>query len=184
MRRFFWFLNKFFMVPLFRLGFAPFFGNPFSGYIMVLKAVGRKSGKVRYAPVNYAIHQGNVYCISGGRESSDWYRNLMATPEIEVILPSGPIFGRVEEVTGVDERRIVIRRILQNAGFAGFFEGYNPFTISDAELMQKSADLPLLRIHSLGIGNGASDPSGWAWIWAFVITIGLILWLVLKVQHA
>ena len=180
MRRIFWFLNKFFMVPMMRLGFGPLFGNPLTGYIMVLKAVGRKSGKVRYAPVNYAIHQGSVYCVSGGRESSDWYRNLRATLEIEVLLPSGPIFGRVEEVTCADERRLVIRRVLQNAGFAGFFEGYNPFSISDAELMQKSADLPLLRIRPIGIGNGASDPSGWGWIWSFVITIGLILWLVLK----
>ena len=45
MRRFFRFLNKFFMVPMFRLGFGPFFGNPLSGYIMVLKIVGRKTGK-------------------------------------------------------------------------------------------------------------------------------------------
>ena len=96
MRRIFWFLNRYFMVPMMRLGFGPLFGNPFTGYIMVLKAIGRKSGKLRYAPVNYAIHKGNVYCISGGRESSDWYRNVRATPEIEVILPGGPFFGRVE----------------------------------------------------------------------------------------
>jgi deazaflavin-dependent oxidoreductase (nitroreductase family) len=180
LRRFFWFLNKYFMVPIMRLGFGPLFGNPFTGYIMVLKAVGRKSGKIRFAPVNYAIHQGNVYCISGGRESSDWYRNVRATPEIEVILPGGAIFGRAEVVTEVDERRTVIRQILQNAGFAGFFEGYNPFTITDDELLQKSADLPVLRIRPLGIGSGASDPAGWAWIWTFVATILLVIWIVLK----
>ncbi len=55
-RRIFWFLNTFFMVPLFRLGLGPFFGNPLSGYIMVLKAIGRKSGKVRYTPVNYVCY--------------------------------------------------------------------------------------------------------------------------------
>jgi len=42
---FFWFLNKFFMAPLFRLGFGPFFVNPLTGYIMVLKVIGRKTGK-------------------------------------------------------------------------------------------------------------------------------------------
>jgi hypothetical protein len=96
------------------------------------------------------------------------------------MLPSGPIFGRVEEVTSPDERRLVIRQILQNAGFAGFFEGYNPFTITDDELMQKSADLPVLRIRPLGLGSGASDPAGWAWIWLWVATLGLILWIVLR----
>jgi deazaflavin-dependent oxidoreductase (nitroreductase family) len=178
MRRIFWFLNKFFMVPMFRLGFGPFFGNPLTGYIMVIKAIGRKTGKVRFAPVNYTIHQGNVYCISGGRKTSDWYRNLLATPQVELILPGGCIFTRMEEVPSPDERRVTIRQILKNAGFAGFFEGYNPWRISDEELMQKSADLPLLRFHPLGVGNGPSDAGGWAWIWSFVVTILIVLALI------
>ena len=78
MRRIFWFVNKYFMVPIFRLGFGPFFGNPYSGYIMVMKVIGRISGKTYFVPVNYAIWEGSVYCISGGRRTSDWFKNLMA----------------------------------------------------------------------------------------------------------
>ncbi|HEY3312916.1 MAG TPA: nitroreductase family deazaflavin-dependent oxidoreductase [Anaerolineales bacterium] len=178
LRRMFWFLNKFFMVPLFRLGLGFLFGNPFSGYIMVLKVVGRKSGKIYYAPVNYAIHEGNVYCISGGRQSSNWYKNLKVNPRIELILPAGPIFGVVEEVLDAGERRSIIRQVLQNAGFAGFFEGYNPFTISDEALVSKTSDLPLLRIHPLGIGSGASDPRGWAWVWSLMLTLWIVWALV------
>ena len=170
MRRIFWFINKFFMVPLFRLGFGPFFVNPLTGYIMVLKVIGRKTGKVRYAPVNYTIHKGDIYCISGGRQTSDWYRNLLATPEVEIILPSGPVYARVDEIPDPDARRVLIRQILKNAGFAGFFEGYNPFTITDDELMHKSGDMPLLRFHPWGIAN-ASDPGGWAWVWLFALFI-------------
>jgi deazaflavin-dependent oxidoreductase (nitroreductase family) len=175
----FWFINKFFMVPMFRLGLGPFFGNPLSGYIMVLKVVGRKTGKIRFAPVNYAIHNGNIYCISGGRQTSDWYRNLKANPQVEVIMPDGPVFGAVEEVSDAQERHAVMRHVLQNAGFAGFFEGYNPFTISDEKLRAKSADIPVLRIHPTGLGSGASDPGGWAWVWVVVITFALI-WLVVQ----
>lgn len=57
MRRFFRVLNRFFMVPMFRLGMGPFFGNPLSGYVMVLRTIGRKSGRVRNVPVNCAIHR-------------------------------------------------------------------------------------------------------------------------------
>jgi deazaflavin-dependent oxidoreductase (nitroreductase family) len=174
MRRMFWFLNKFFMVPVFRLGFGPFFGNPITGYIMVLKAIGRISGKVRYTPVNYAIREGNVYCISAGRGTSDWYRNLVANPEIEVILPGGSIYGHVAEVTDEQERLFIIRQTLKNAGFVGFFEGYNPYSITDDDLKQNSRDLPVLRIQPIGVASGASDPGGWAWIWPFVVTLLVI----------
>jgi hypothetical protein len=178
MRRVFWFINKFFMVPMFRLGFGPFFGNPLTGYIMVMKAIGRKTGKVHLTPVNYAIHKGNFFCISGGRKTSDWYKNLLTNPDIEVILPGGCVYTHMEEASDSNERLIIIRQILKNAGFAGFFEGYNPFTISDAELTEKTADMPLLRFTPLGLGSGPSDAGGWAWIWAFVITVILIVLLV------
>jgi deazaflavin-dependent oxidoreductase (nitroreductase family) len=175
-RKIFWFLNKFIMVPIFRLGLGPFFGNPFSGYMMILKPVGRKTGKIRYAPVNYAIQNGFVYCISGGRKNSDWFRNICANPQLELILPGGAIYARAEEVTDPDEKRIIARRVLQNAGFAGFFEGYNPYQISDEELQAKIADLPVLRFEPLGPGSGVFDMGGWAWIWSFVAT-GLLLWM-------
>ena len=176
MRRIFWYLNKYFMVPLFRLGLGPLFGNPITGYMMVLKTIGRKSGKRYYTPVNYAIHQGNIYCISGGRKQSDWYRNLLATPEIEIILPGGAIFARTEEIHDADEKRIVARQVLTNAGFAGFFEGYNPRRISDTELQEKVSDLPVLRFQPLGLGNGASDPAGWAWAWIVIFAL-LLIWI-------
>lgn len=179
MRRMFWFLNKYFMVPVFRLGLGPFFVNPLFGYIMVMKTIGRKSGKLYYVPVNYAIRGGNVYCISGGRRTSDWFRNLMANPEVELILPGGAIFARTEEINDPDEKLILTRQVLINAGLAGYFEGYNPRKISDEELKSKIENLPMLRFQPIGIGSGASDPAGWACIWLFVIAIASILGLVM-----
>lgn len=180
MRRIFRFLNKFFMVPMFRLGFGPFFGTPLSGYIMVIKAVGRRTGRVRWAPVNYAIHKGNVYCISGFRRESDWYRNLLAHPEVELILPAGPLYARAEPVADSAEAQFVVRQVLRNAGFAGFFEGYNPWTIGDAELARRTADLPVIRFRPLGLANGASDPGGWAWVLTVLVSAALIVLLVAR----
>ena len=177
-RRVFWFLNKFFMVPMFRLGFGPFVGNPLTGYIMVIKNTGRKSGKTRYAPVNYCIYQGDLYCLAGFGKISDWYKNILANPNIEVIHPDGPLAGVAEVVTETDNRTVLLRMILKNAGFAGFFEGFNPFTISDEGLERKLGDRPLIRIHPNGLGNGASDPAGWAWVTMVVICILLVMAIV------
>ena len=103
----------------------------------------------------------------------------LADHQLELILPGGAIYARAEEVTDPDEKRIVARQVLQNAGFAGFFEGYNPFKISDAELQTKISDLPVLRFQPLGLGSGAFDSGGWAWPWAFVLT-AIVAWVLLK----
>lgn len=174
-RRSFRLFNKLFMVPMFRLGFGALMGNRVTGYIMVLKTIGRKTGKIRYTPANYAIHTGNVYCLAAWGHLADWYRNMKATREIEVILPAGSFFGTVLDVTDLIERRIILRKILQNAGLAGFMGGFNPFTTTDEEILRKTADQPLLRIHPIGIGNGASDPGGWSWVWAPIFIILIIL---------
>src|SRR5512140_295270 len=59
------------------------------GRIMVIKHTGRKSGKVRLAPVNYAPLDGEIYCTAGFGSGSDWYRNIMAGPQVELWLPEG-----------------------------------------------------------------------------------------------
>jgi hypothetical protein len=181
MKIFFKFLNRYFMVPFFRLGLGSLMTNPLSGYIMVMKTIGRKSGKIRYVPVNYAIWKGDVFCLSGGRVSADWYKNLLVNPEIEIIMPGGAIFGRVDCPYQSEDRLVIVRQILKNAGFAGFFEGYNPWKIGDAELEKKAADIPVIRIKPIGLGAGASDPHGWAWISFTVVAILIILGIVLLV---
>ena len=54
---------------------------------MLVKTRGRRTGRMRYAPVNYAILNGCVYCMSGWRESSHWFRNLLADPRVTAVIP-------------------------------------------------------------------------------------------------
>lgn len=178
-RLIFKFVNTFFMVPLFRLGLGAFVGNPFTGYIMVLKTVGRKSGKERYAPVNYVIREGNIYCMAGFGKGTHWYRNLQAHPNVEMILPSGPLAGEAEDFRDSEEATAILRQILKNSGFAGFLAGFNAYSISDSELRDKTKDIPLIRIRPTGVGSGPGDAGGWLWILTWIILLA-ILWLFLK----
>jgi deazaflavin-dependent oxidoreductase (nitroreductase family) len=170
LRQFFWYLNRYLMVPMFRLGLGPIIGNPFSGYIMVIKTKGRKSGITRYSPVNYAILNGNVYCLAGWGHLSDWYRNLVANPEVELILPSGGLVGRAETVSDPAERRTALRQVLRAAGFAAAFEGFNLSKASDEELEQKTASQMVVRIRPSGLAAGPCDSGGWAWIGVFTLS--------------
>ncbi|MGD8457170.1 MAG: nitroreductase family deazaflavin-dependent oxidoreductase [Anaerolineales bacterium] len=175
MRRVFRLLNRFFMVPIFRLGLGPFVGNPLTGYIMVLKTIGRKTGKTRYTPVNYALKNGCVYCMVGFGKASHWYKNLKANPNLEVILPSRPIAGVAEEVTDPEEALAVARQLFKNSGFAVIFEGYLPFrAIPDEKIEAVLKRVRILRIRPVGVGSGASDPSGWLWLSWVALAILLI----------
>lgn len=179
MRQIFKMMNMFFMVPLFRLGLGSFVGNPITGYIMVLKTIGRRTRKQRYTPVNYAILDGNIYCMAGFGKGTQWYRNLLVKPNIEVIIPSGPLAGIAEDVTNSDESIQVVRQLLKNSGLAGLLAGLNPFTASDDELREKTKDYPLIRIIPAGVGSGAGDAGGWLWILSLVSSL-LILWFVFR----
>jgi len=169
-------LNHYFMVPAFRLGLGPFIGTPFGGYMMVIKTVGRKTGKVRYAPVNYAIMGGSVYCCAGFGTVSHWYRNLKAQPQIELLMPSGVVTGTAEDVTDDGERLCALRQVLRNGGFAGFFMGFNPYTAADKVVLRESQNIPVIRVRAPQVQAGAGDPGGWLWIVSVIVTIAAIVW--------
>ena len=179
LRRVFWFLNKFFMAPMFRLGLGFIIVNPLTGYIMTLKTKGRKTGKTRYTPVNYAIMGGNVYCMAGFGRRSHWYLNLKANPNIEVILPGRAIAVLAEEVIDPEEGLQAGKLVIRNSGLAGFMEGYNPFNPPEEKLKKTLGRSPIIRLRPTGIGSSPADPQGWLWITVYVAGI-LALYLILR----
>jgi hypothetical protein len=170
-------LNRFFMVPMFRLGLGAFVGNPITGYIMVMKTTGWRTGKTRYAPANFAIVDGNVYCMAGFGEGTHWYRNLKANPNLELLLPGRTVAGLAEEIELSAETIPIMRQILKNSGAAGRLAGLNPTSLSDEEVQAKIKDYPLICIRPIGIGSGPADAGGWLWILVFTISIIAILLL-------
>ena len=179
LRKIFKFLNRFFMVPAYRMGLGWFIVNPISGYIMVIKNIGRKTGKLYYTPTNYAILNGKIYCLAGFGRKAHWYLNMMANPGVEIMLPGRSIWGKVEEVTEPEEALQATRQVFQNAGIAGFAEGYNPWTAPDEKFLHTLKHAPVLRITPAGIGSGPMDSGGWHWIAWAIAMLAVILILVL-----
>jgi len=110
------------------------------GRIMVIKHIGRKSGLERLAPVNYAIVDGEVYCLAGFGSKSDWYRNIMDLPDVELWLPDGKYPARAENASDSPQRLLLIREILIASGFAASaFGGINPHKVDDRTLQELTA---------------------------------------------
>jgi deazaflavin-dependent oxidoreductase (nitroreductase family) len=124
------------MVALFRLGLGRGVNGwpSVGGRILVLVHVGRKTGIRRRTPLNYATVDGDVYCTAGFGSSSDWYRNILAHPEVEIWLPDGWWAGSATDISGSDNRIDLLRKVLVASGFAAWLAGIRPKTDSDQKL--------------------------------------------------
>lgn len=145
-RAFFRILNRYIVVPAFESGLGWLISNPITGSIMVLKTTGRKSGITRYAPVNYAQVDGDIYCYQGRRMKGKWYLNILSNPRVEVLLPDRSLIGHAEQIANDREAAYAIREILKSSGLGGFIYGFNPFAITDDELKRKTKGIPIIKI--------------------------------------
>lgn len=174
LRRIFKLFNKF-MLALWRLGLAKYW-NPsrYGGAIMVIKHTGWKSGRTRYAPVNYYETDEYVYCTAGFGYQTHWYRNIMANPEVELWLPDSRWEGTAEDISESAERVELLRQVIIASGFAGPLFGVNPRKLTGADLEQLLDHYRLVRISKVRPVTGPGGPGDLAWVWP-LSTLLLIL---------
>jgi deazaflavin-dependent oxidoreductase (nitroreductase family) len=54
--------------------------------VCYLITVGRRTGRPHEIEIWFALHEETVYLLSGGRDRSDWVRNLVASPDVTLRL--------------------------------------------------------------------------------------------------
>jgi len=170
------------MILMWRLGLGSWVNSwpEQGGRIMVLKHRGRKTGKTRLTPVNYAEIDGDIYCTAGFGRMTDWYRNLLAQPEVEIWLPQSWWAGRAEDVSDMPDRLPRLRQVLINSGFAAPAVGVYPKDMSDETLADVTDKYRLVHIRRRQPCTGPGGPGDLAWIWP---ASTLLLLLLMVGQH-
>jgi deazaflavin-dependent oxidoreductase (nitroreductase family) len=169
-------INKYLGVPALKMGLGRYMSNPVTGYLMIMRTRGRKSGEMRDAPLGYTIVGEHVYCIAGFGRPTHWFQNILVDPHVEVILPSRAFSGLAEEVTDPDERRRVLPRLLRSMGLiAGMVGMGNPWRDGPDVIAAKCEGLPLVRVRATGIAAGPEDPGGHYWVVPAVVGTYLTL---------
>lgn len=82
-----------------RIAYSIGLGSLVGREILLLKTIGRKSGKPRVTPMLFDQIDGTVYVASARGGKADWYRNLLVTPNVEITIGSRQIQGRAEPIT-------------------------------------------------------------------------------------
>ncbi|MEJ2305040.1 MAG: nitroreductase family deazaflavin-dependent oxidoreductase [Anaerolineales bacterium] len=111
---------------IYRFGLGKLLGNRF----LELTHIGRKSGLARHTVlevVRYEPSSGTYYIAVGFGEHSDWYKNILANPHVEVQSGSGhfkaiavqlsPEEAGEELVKYSHQHRIAFRELLQFMGY-------------------------------------------------------------------
>lgn len=169
--------NKYIMVPALKMGLGRYASNPFTGYLMILRTRGRKSGEMRDAPLCYTIVGEYVYCVAGFGRQTHWVQNVLADPNVEVILPSRAFSGVAEEVVDETERGCVLPPLLRSMGvIAGMMGIGNPWRDAPEAIAAKCEGMPLVRVRATGIAAGPEDPGGRYWVVPLAASALLTVW--------
>jgi deazaflavin-dependent oxidoreductase (nitroreductase family) len=79
-----------------------------------LTTTGRISGRPHTIEIWFALHKQTLYLLSGGRDKSDWVKNALQTPKVQVKINSTIFNGTARLITGTEEdslaRKIVFEK--------------------------------------------------------------------------
>jgi deazaflavin-dependent oxidoreductase (nitroreductase family) len=123
------------------------------GRVMMIYHQGRKTGLPRQTPVNYALIDGDVYCTAGFGAVSDWYRNILANPQVEIELPGSRFSAAAEDVSDDPQRIPWLRQVLINSGIVAPLMGIHPKKMSDNDLDAVTKEYRLVRFRKADTGK-------------------------------
>lgn len=178
-------LNRWFMVPAHHAGLGAWVSTPVGGWILLLRVRGRKSGVIRETPLNYVIADGSAWIMAGFGRRTEWYRNLLADPSVEVRLPGRAFAGTAEEVLDPAVRARMIPALVRATGLPGMMVVPSPMTTPDEVIVDATAWVPLIRLRPAdgsALEAGPDDPGGRGWVWRqALVSFGFLVgWRVLR----
>jgi deazaflavin-dependent oxidoreductase (nitroreductase family) len=87
---------------------------------MLLTTTGRKTGRPHEVMVDVVGHDdaSGSYYVSPADVRSDWVRNVRARPEVDAAVRGRRFHARVEDVTGPEGARVMLRFIREHQRYA------------------------------------------------------------------
>jgi deazaflavin-dependent oxidoreductase (nitroreductase family) len=102
-------------------------GGGFKGApLLLLHTTGRRTGEGRVNPMMYLLLDGRMFVFAskgGAPTNPDWYRNLVANPQVTVEVGTETFPARAEVVTGEDRDHIYAEQARRYPGFGEYQAG-------------------------------------------------------------
>lgn len=78
-----------------------------------LTTTGRTTGNRHEIEIWFAVHGDVLYMLSGGRDRSDWVKNLLANPAVKVRIADETFDARARIVEDADEDELARRLLVE-----------------------------------------------------------------------
>lgn len=79
-----------------------------------LTTTGRRSGNPHTIEIWFAVDRGTIYMMAGGRDRSDWVRNLVADPSVRLRIAAREWDARARVVDPGTEEDVHVRPLLRD----------------------------------------------------------------------
>ena len=121
-------LNKYVVLPLYRLRLLPLLG--FGRIFLILTTKGRITGKKRRTPLEYRRIEGIITIFSSRGEEAGWMKNIRAHPDSLLVRHGFHRFQPQVEVVSHEEQKLEIMKwyVMNHRKAAKMLFGWNPKT--------------------------------------------------------
>ena len=158
-------------------------------HIMVLATRGRTSGLPRYTAIEYRRHGSKIYVVSAWGNQPQWFKNLLAQPEVMIQQGQRSLRATASPVTNAGEALRVLHLFRRRAPFF-----YDPLiarlserdSINERTLPEVSKLFTIVRIDpEPGVSELPPLTPDFMWVWPALLAFGVVVTLVILLtrQH-
>lgn len=106
-------LNKYLIVPLYRVKLLPILG--FGKIFLILKTKGWKTGKTRRTPLEYRRYEGDIIIFAARGENATWVKNIRLNPNnVSVMRGFNHFKPRLEFISDINRKLDIIKWYVTN----------------------------------------------------------------------
>ena len=165
-------------ITLYRLGLGPIIGK----YILVVSTYGRKTGKIRWTPVEYHQHQGQIFVMSGFADRPDWYQNLRENPPAGLNIANRQLCAKARKPETPEEWEGVLA-FLNSSPVAQLSEPELSEQPEDASLLDNIKNWPILTFDPTDQPCPPPLEADLVWAWPLILLSGAWLLLLGWLHH-
>ncbi|MFX1329287.1 MAG: nitroreductase/quinone reductase family protein [Promethearchaeota archaeon] len=101
-------LNKYLMIPLYRVRLLPLLG--FGKIFLILKTKGWKTGKIRRTPLEFRRYEGTIVIFAARGENATWIKNLRSNPDdVSVMRGFHNFKPRIEIISDSNQKQTIMK---------------------------------------------------------------------------